>query len=166
MNTAELQHVLRTDPGMSRFSVGVFPSDKIPKNTPGCMIINEDTHRKPGSHWIALFVRGDDICEYFDSYGRKPAATGVKRFLAGQQDVLEITRKLQAPMATSCGQHCLYFLYHRCRGVSYSDIVDSYSPRQAENDELVTSFINDKFDLENPTTDASFLWHQISTLLA
>lgn len=52
--------------------VGVFPYDIQPKlNVGECMILNNETSKQSGEHWISL-VRYDDITYlFFDSYGNK-----------------------------------------------------------------------------------------------
>ena len=50
---------------------GVYPRDKLPKlKNDQCMIINLDTSKQAGSHWIAIYCAGNSYVVY-DSFGRK-----------------------------------------------------------------------------------------------
>ena len=49
---------------------GVYPSDRVPKLKDGDMaIVNLDKHDEPGSHWIAVALRKNNLLVY-DSFGR------------------------------------------------------------------------------------------------
>ena len=48
---------------------GVYSTDNLPnKIKNGTYVINLDEHSDIGSHWIALYVKSNDIT-YFDSFG-------------------------------------------------------------------------------------------------
>ena len=51
---------------------GVYPSDKIPKlnDLSPYAILNLDTSKEKGSHWVAIAKHGDNTYLY-DSFGRK-----------------------------------------------------------------------------------------------
>ena len=52
----------------SRFN-GIYPRDNLPnKIKDGAYVINLDEHYDTGTHWIALYVKNNDIT-YFDSFG-------------------------------------------------------------------------------------------------
>ena len=55
---------------------GVFASDEIhlSRTGEGYYIVNLDTSRQQGSHWVALAVRGP-VCYYFDSFARTNRST-------------------------------------------------------------------------------------------
>ncbi len=139
MNTAQLNSILSTDCEVSRFFIGVFPSNKIPYVEQGCMVINEDINTKEGSHWVALFKFDNGIVEYFDSYGRQPTAKWIKVYLTGEV-VVVCKKQVQSLFSETCGHHCVYYLWHRARGVAYEDIVASYHTPDY-NDEMVCQFI-------------------------
>ena len=51
--------------------VGTFPIDRVPLfGTDKYMIVNVDKSGLPGSHWVALYLKGDTIFVY-DSFARK-----------------------------------------------------------------------------------------------
>ena len=47
---------------------GVYSSNNLPKIKVGACVINLDEFKSIGSHWIALYVNGNNII-YFDSFG-------------------------------------------------------------------------------------------------
>ena len=52
----------------SRFN-GVCSRDNLPETIKnGACIINLDEHADVGTHWIALYVKNNDVI-YFDSFG-------------------------------------------------------------------------------------------------
>ncbi len=164
MDSAQLKRILHCDIEICKYSIGVFPADKIPNGRTGCLIANEDAASKPGSHWVALFLLPDKTCEYFDSYGRNPTAPGIKSIVR-TYNIVKNEVQVQSMFSSCCGQHCIYYLYHRCRGVSFPDIINSYDSNQSANDEMVTNFTNFKFGMFEPISDENFLVKQVSTAL-
>ncbi len=164
MDTVQINRIARNDSEMQKYFLGVFPADKTPKANLGCMIVNEDKSTKAGTHWVALFVLPNKQAEYFDSYGKRRKAAPISQFLK-EFNVTQSNAQVQGQFSSSCGQHCLYFLYHRCRGIQYADILDSYTTSQMENDEMVTEFVNEKFGLSEPTLDLEFALKQVCRAL-
>ena len=50
---------------------GVYPCDKLPKikNFPKILVINTDVSSSVGEHWVCLYMKNKNMCEYFDSFG-------------------------------------------------------------------------------------------------
>ena len=65
----------------ARFN-GVYSSDNLPKIKVGSYVINLDEHSDIGTHWVALYVDGNnnDIT-YFDSFGVEHIPKEIKRFI-------------------------------------------------------------------------------------
>ncbi len=140
MNTLQLRDILQSDFEINKHFLGVFPADKAPTDQPGCIIVNEDKSSKPGTHWVAIFRFPSGIVEYFDSYGRDPTATPIKTDLKNQV-VITSKKRVQGLLSSTCGQHCIYYLFHRCRGVPFEEIIASYGNYQNENDAMVMDFV-------------------------
>lgn len=93
---------------------GVFPSDKIPQLNelaPYC-ILNLDSSKEPGSHWIAL-ARNDrhDHTMVYDSFGRYNHTIIPKLRYSGNGRVIDADRDAeQCVMETNCGARSLAFL--------------------------------------------------------
>ena len=47
---------------------GVYSTNNLPKIKDGAYVINLDDFKSIGTHWIALYVNGNNII-YFDSFG-------------------------------------------------------------------------------------------------
>ncbi len=159
MNTLELYRAVNSDEEIKQKFIGVFPSDRLPKHRTGCMIVNEDPHTQNGSHWVSIFLLPNNRAEYFDSYGSIPRVKRIKNYLKGF-DTVRNTEQLQSLFSTTCGQHCLFYLYNRCRGIGLATIIDSYSKQQHRNDEMVADFVNECFDMDLPTYDDQLIWQQ------
>ena len=65
----------------ARFN-GVYSRDNLPKIKVGSYVINLDEHSDIGTHWVALYVDGNnnDIT-YFDSFGVEHIPKEIKRFI-------------------------------------------------------------------------------------
>ncbi len=91
---------------------GVYPSDKIPKLndlSPYC-ILNLDSSKEPGSHWVALAKNGRDSILY-DSFGRDNKKIIPNLRYSGNGRIIDTDRDAeQKIMQTNCGSRCLAFL--------------------------------------------------------
>ena len=61
---SEIQKYYQNEP---RFN-GIYSRDNLPKIRDGVYVINLDEHSDIGTHWVASYVRNNDIT-YFDSLG-------------------------------------------------------------------------------------------------
>lgn len=91
---------------------GVYPSDKIPKLndlSPYC-ILNLDSSKERGSHWISLAKSGDDTYVY-DSFGRDYKKIIPNLNHSGNGRIKNTDRDAeQKILQTDCGARCLGFL--------------------------------------------------------
>lgn len=158
MNTQQLMCSIRCDDDMNREILGVYASDKIPKNynsLPYGFIANTDPHHLPGKHWVAFYVNEQGVLETFDSYGKAPGEYSpfFTRFMNTFERKLINRKQLQNYNTKVCGQYCLFFLMCRCRRYSMRDIMNIFSYNFEINDQFVNSFINERFYCcINPTT--------------
>ena len=138
MDSHQIRNIISRHSVLNESVWGVFPRDRIPKfpGLGGC-IVNSDNSNGKGKHWLALWMSEDGI-EFFDSFARPPRYYGLS--LSGPvflQDQL-----LQSRRASTCGHHCLYFLYYRALGLSMSSIVNVFSDDTNANDLLVSRFVS------------------------
>jgi len=91
---------------------GVYPSDKIPKLndlSPYC-ILNLDSSKEPGSHWVALAKSGKDSILY-DSFGRHNNEIIPDLKYSGNGRIIDTDRDAeQKILETNCGARCIAFL--------------------------------------------------------
>lgn len=143
MNNWEISKVMRHFPSTKNCFMGVFPSDRIPKDIPFypcCFIANTDPSWMPGTHWVAVFVENNANIEYFDSYGRRPMSPQMKEFCGTsyQHNLYAV----QSIFSTLCGYFCIYYLVNRCRGNSFSNIMYNFNLNNAVfNENLVKRFV-------------------------
>ena len=139
MNTLEINACLKSVDGF----IGTFPSDQLPKprKRPYCFVANTDNSHGMGKHWIAFYFSPNQI-EVYDTYGRD-LMPQFKHYI-GKQKYICNKKILQSVNSTVCGQHCIYFLYHRSRGKSLKQISGQFKD-PLENDSFVRCWVKDKF---------------------
>lgn len=172
MNTKQLMTIIKSDAMLRPLCRGVFPADCLPTQCmkpPWCLIANTDIKEEPGSHWVAIFV-GVEQTEFFDSFGRSPEACAsyFRPFLrrhASKSPLKVNDKQIQDFFSTACGQHCLYFLLHRVRGLSMSRIVNQFTKDWQLNDSLVNAFIERRYDVALPIVDDEYLAFQIARII-
>ena len=73
----EIQEHYKNQP---RFN-GVYSRDNLPKTIKnGVYIVNLDEYLDSGTHWIALYVKDNEIT-YFDSFGGEHVPNETKKFI-------------------------------------------------------------------------------------
>lgn len=83
--------------------------DELPKRPfkKECGVINLDSSKNSGSHWVA-YVKNNDYIEYFDSYGNlKPPIEFIKYLGTKIQYNYD---NIQRDHPYNCGHLCLNFL--------------------------------------------------------
>jgi hypothetical protein len=91
---------------------GVFPADKIPKlnDLKKYAILNLDTSKEPGSHWVAIAKNGDDTYIY-DSFGRSHTKIIKRLSYSGNGRIIDTDRDVEQDIKeTNCGARCLAWL--------------------------------------------------------
>ncbi len=143
--------------------LGVFPSDRLPaKAKRQCsLIVNTNPSTKPGAHWVAIYVDSIGTLEYFDSYGLQPTVTSISTYISKYKKWRYNSKRIQSPLSSVCGHYCIYFLIMRSYNETMAEILKKFSENQDENDEMVTKWINDNFDLDTETFDVDFIVNQI-----
>ena len=73
----EIQEYHKNEP---RFN-GVYSRDNLPETIKkGAYVINLDEYQDVGTHWIALYVKNNEIT-YFDSFGVEHVPKEIKKFI-------------------------------------------------------------------------------------
>lgn len=111
---------------------GVFTRDQLPKKIGNkeAGIVNLNTSKEPGSHWVAYFRDGSKKI-YFDSFGQV-IPTEIQKYLKTKDEyrynlpVIERnTDVVQEPNTVICGHLCLYVLDNLSKGVNFQDIINT-----------------------------------------
>lgn len=88
-------------------------------NIKECGVVNLDSSRGPGTHWVAYHKDGPTAV-YFDSYGLDPPQE-IGKYLGCS--VRTQTFQLQGPEDVICGHLCLYVLRQLATGHRFEDII-------------------------------------------
>lgn len=100
---------------------GVFMRDALPSSPPRqceSAIINLDTQKGPGTHWVAYNKNKDSVL-YFDSFGLlKPPIELVRYLEGGSKCTIKYNPDTYQQYNTiNCGHLCLEFLYKNSKHV-------------------------------------------------
>jgi len=122
-----------------------------------------DPSTKPGSHWIAIFIAMDGNAEILTAMDLNESnVESILSFLARYSRIGWNTVPIQGPFSSVCGHYCIYFVIQRCNNRSMHEIIKQLSVNDAEeNDEMITDWINEQFDVDTDTYDINFLINQI-----
>ena len=150
MNTQQLQSILSQDQCTGPIFGGVYSSDCLPKKAPWgkrIFIANTDPSSQPGRHWVAFYFGKDGVCNYFDSYGLPPLRAEFVSFMERNADSwVNNERRVQNPYSTLCGEYCLFFAAHMCRGLKMSQILKLFDDDKRLNDAMVVDFVHNYFN--------------------
>jgi len=141
---------------------GVYAIDTLSHHTAcSTYICNLDTHDKPGSHWIALYVPSEASkpIEYFDSYGFD-APIGFKDFLTYMNREYYVcnTRTIQHFGSSVCGQYALYYVWQRPIASSMDNVLNIFeSGTTLYNDVLVNDIVESHFAVDLNVFDETFI---------
>lgn len=89
---------------------GVYMRDKLPKKPKRieCAIINLDSYKNEGTHWVA-YVKLNDYCEYFDSFGDLKPPLELCEYMKNIKIVYNYIN-YQSYDTVNCGHLCIKFL--------------------------------------------------------
>ena len=119
----EIQEYYKNEP---RFN-GVYYRDNLPKTIKsGTYVINLDEYEDVGAHWIALYVKNNEIT-YFNSFGVEHVPKEIKKFIEHKNIKINIF-KIQADNSTMCGYVCIGFINFMFAGKSLIDFTSLFSP--------------------------------------
>lgn len=142
MNTLELWAALEDIPAQS---IGVFPSDRIPKiwSRPAALIFNTDDHTKPGSHWVAFYVDQHGRGVFFDSFGLPPIIPSHRARIDRNCTFYRWNdRQLQAETSEVCGHYTVMFLHLVSSGLTLDEIHSVFGRDCVANDRIVKEYYN------------------------
>ena len=105
----------------------------------GAYVINLDEHYNTGTHWIALYVKNNDIT-YFDSFGVEHIHKEIKAFIKNRNSKTNIFR-IQAYDSIMCGYFCIGFIDFMFIGKSLTEYTNLFSPIDfKENHDIILNY--------------------------
>jgi len=149
MNGGTIANLLSSDPYTRRVFNGFWFPDLKPiiSKLPALIILNTDKSSGPGEHWCAAYFSPSTHCEFFDPLGEPPENTilgySFIHHLSSFSKTIEFnTEPVQDLEAKTCGPHCIFFAYHRARGIPMKEIIlNYYTTNDKINDNIVSEFI-------------------------
>ena len=142
--TFELWQAAVQDPKLAPVMLGVYPKDRLPvvNKYPSGMIANTDPHDQPGTHWVAMYFISPWETEFFDSYGFPPDTYGFGGYIK-RGATLYNNKPFQGLTSDTCGDYCLFYLFHRARNVNMNAIQAQFKPHDTQwNDSVVADFVH------------------------
>ena len=84
----------------------VYSRNNFPKIKDGVYVINLDEYESVGTHWIALYVNGNNNAIYFDSFGVEHIPKKIKHFI-GNKNIITNIYRIQAYDLKMSGYFCI-----------------------------------------------------------
>ena len=120
---------------------GVYSRNNLPKIKNRAYLINLDEFKSTGTHWIALYVNGNNI-KYFDSFEAEHIPKEIEIFL-GNKNIITNIYRIQAYDSIMCGYFCVKFVDFMLKGKSLLDYKKIFSPNEYEkNDKIMLKYFN------------------------
>ena len=132
----EIRNYYENEP---RFN-GVYSRDNLPKIIKnGAYIINLDEYADVGTHWIALYVKNNEVI-YFDSFGVAHVPEEIKKFV-GNKDIKTNIFRIQAYNSIMCGYFCIRFIDLMFANKTLINFTSLFSPYNLEkNDKIILKY--------------------------
>ena len=102
LTNCEIQEYYKAE---SRFN-GIYSRDNLPKTIKnGAYVIHLDEYANVGAHWIALYLKNNEIT-YFNSFGVEHVPKEIKKFI-GHKNIKTSIIRIQADNSITCGYFVL-----------------------------------------------------------
>ena len=99
---------------------GAYSRNNLPnKIKKGAYVINLDEYENTGTHWVALFVKANEVI-YFDSFGVEHIPKEINKFIGNKKIKASIFR-IQAYDSIMCGYFCIEFINYMLKGKTLLD---------------------------------------------
>ena len=116
---------------------GVYSRNDLPKIKDGAYKINLDEYELIGTHWVDLYVNGNNNAIYFNSFGVEHIPKEIKIF-TGNKNIIRNIYKIQAYYSIMCGYICIRFINFVLKGKSLLDYTKLFSTKDYEkNDKII-----------------------------
>ena len=141
----EIQSYYQNEPKFN----GVFSRDNLlNKIKDGAYVINLEDYSDIGIHWIALYVKNNDIT-YFDSFGVEHIPKEIKKFIDNKNIIANIFR-IQAYDSIMCGYFCIWFINFMFKGKSLTAYTNIFSPNSFKrNDDIILNYFMNNTYVQN-----------------
>ena len=116
---------------------GVYSRNNLPKTIKkGAYVINLDEYENTGTHWIALFVKTNEVI-YFDSFGLQHIPKEIEHAI-GNKEIKASIFRLQVYDSIMCGYYCIEFINYMLKGKTLLDYTNLFCPNDfKKNDQII-----------------------------
>ena len=128
----------------------VYLRNNLPKLKDGAYIINIDELESIATHWIDLYVNGNngsifhDVTTYFDRFGVGHILKEIKKFIRNKNIITNIHRT-QAYGSIMCGYVCTGYIDFMLKGKSLLDDTNLFSSNKYEKShKLILNIVFEK----------------------
>jgi hypothetical protein len=129
LTTQEIFKKLRQDHYASKSFIGVFARDQIPTylKYPCSFVVNTDTSKMDGQHWLSFFYDKNGTATFFDSFGQSPCFYGFEDYLNKSAiQWVHNDRPVQNILTSTCGYYSIYFILLMSRGFNVNEILEFF----------------------------------------
>ena len=105
---------------------GVYSRNNLPKIVDGEYVKNLDEYKSIKTHWIALYVNGNNVT-YLDSFRVQQIPKKSRKFIGNKSITTNIYR-IQACDAIMCGYFCIGFINYMLLNKRLTDFTNLFSP--------------------------------------
>ena len=103
----------------------VYSRNNLPKIKKGAYVINLDEYENTGTHWIALFVKTNEVI-YFDGFGIEYISNEINKFIGIKEIKANIFRT------------CIEFINYMLKSKTLFDYTNLFSPNDfKKNDQVI-----------------------------
>jgi len=120
MDSNQITKILSSNPYTNKIFQGCFPCNNLPKPVEGkALIVNLDPKGFAGSHWITIYVQGDEQAVYFDSLNLPTSICIIDSFLKNFSIVNRNLKPYQSLTSNYCAHHCISLIYFLSKGYTF-----------------------------------------------
>ena len=134
---------------------GVYSRSNLPKITKnGAYVINLDEYENAGTHWIALFIKTNEVI-YFDSFGIEHSSKEIDKFIPSKElgsavgnnkKIKANIFRIQAYDSIMCGYFCIEFINYMLTGKTLLDYTNLFSPNDfKKNDRVIKRIFKNEY---------------------
>jgi hypothetical protein len=147
MNTVQINEILENDKISKNDFIGVYSRDKIPKFTkmdfPCSLVVNTDTSKQPGTHWLAVYYDKNGNCYFFDSMAFSPQFYNLDNVLLKHaKSLVYSTFPIQSYYSDFCGLYCVLFILFKSRDYSLDNFLNFFDENTLKNDRKILYLIS------------------------
>ena len=104
---------------------GVYSRDNLTEIKDGTYVINLDEYSDIGTHWVAMYVRNNDVT-YFYSFGVEQIPKEIKTFIDRSLSITTNIFRIQTCDSKMCGYFCTGFIDFMLPGKTLNEFTNLF----------------------------------------